>query len=529
MKPRLTAILLHGMGQSPSWWAPFVPGFERLGITVLTPAIPDLSVAAPEDWVQAAVDIIPDSPAILMGHSLGAAVALRAAWRKPVEGVILLAMPVQTVGSVPPPPRGITLSLAASSRIGRFLIGIAADLAKSTAEAIHLVGDCDHEIDVDAARQLPVPLVCLPGAGHGLNSRESDILAITARVACTPAAQRWLDPAARRSACMDARLAENAADLVRGSSVPPPARLDVEATTRCQLSCVHCARTLHGERQAPVDMPPALFERVLDEAEFADEVIFVGLGEPLLHPALDRIVRITATRGLRSKVVTNGLAADRESLARLRDSGLREITFSIDTTDPGRFAALRAGASLDTVLRNFGDVPAGLRKSIFATLSRTNAADLGGLAGLARAHGLPVLAASDVNFEENAGDALCCGGVDDIVNEGLRRARAAGVLVVGPHLHEVCDVAVDYRHCLVRSATDLSGRSPKHTYCLAPWRIAVVGANGEITPCNCAPQWPVGSLERSTLSQVWEGSAMREWRAGVANGTNRHCRVCPRF
>lgn len=529
MKPRLTAILLHGMGHAPSWWAPFVPRLEEIGIAVRTPILPDLAVADPDDWVRTALAAIPDTPTLLMGHSLGAAVAWRAASLRPVQGVILLAMPVPGGRRLPRRPVGTGLSLSALSRVGRFLVRTAAAMETSSVDALHLVGDCDPEVDLAEARGLPIPLISLPGADHDMNRREMDIRAIVARVACTSAAQRWLDPAARRSACLDARLAIATGDLVGHSPVPPPARLDVEVTRRCQLRCVHCARTRCGEVPAPVDMSPALFERILDEAEFAGEVVFVGLGEPLLHPELDRLVRIAAARGLRLKVVTNGLAADGERLARLRDAGLQEVTFSIDSHDATRFAALRGGAALGVVLRHLGGVPPGLRKSIFVTLSRTNAVDLGGLAELARAHELPAIAVSDVNFEENIGAALCGGGLDELLETGLRRARAAGVLVLGPHLHEVSDPAEGYRHCLVRSAADLSARAARHTHCLAPWRIAVVGATGAVTPCNCAPQCAVGALARETLGQVWQGPGMAAWRAGVMAGANRHCRVCPRF
>ncbi len=529
MKPRLTAVLLHGMGHSPSWWASFVPRLEEIGIAVRTPTLPDLEAADPSEWVQAAVDAIPDTPTILMGHSLGAAAALRAAWQKPVQGVILLAMPVSGDRKVPRCPTGTMLSLTALSRVGRFLLRTAAEMSTSTVEAVHLVGECDMEVDMEQARQLPIPLIGLPGADHNLNRLERDIRAILACVACTPAAQQRLDPAIRRSFCLDARQPVTMSSFIGQFPAPPPARLDVEVTTRCQLRCAHCARTLCSERSPPVDMDPALFERLLDEAEFAEEVVFVGLGEPLLHPELERLVSTSKAYGLRSKVVTNGLAANRERLLRLRDAGLQEVTFSIDSTDDQRFASLRGGAALATVLRHFQSVPPGLQKSVFSTLSRTNAAEMGSLAELARVQGLPVLAVSDVNFEENVGVSLSGGDMDAILEAGILTARAAGILVLGPHLHELSDPTKDYRHALVRSAADLSARATRHTHCLAPWRIAVVGATGEMTPCNCAPQYPVGFLGRETLKQVWDGTAMTTWRTGVQNGTHRPCLVCPRF
>ena len=75
MKPRLTAVLLHGMGNAPAWWTPFISGLEEIGIAARAPLLPDLATASPDDWIQAALAALPDSPAVLIGHSLGAAVA----------------------------------------------------------------------------------------------------------------------------------------------------------------------------------------------------------------------------------------------------------------------------------------------------------------------------------------------------------------------------------------------------------------------------------------------------------------------
>lgn len=529
MKPRLTAVLLHGLGNAPGWWAPFVSGLEEIGIATRAPLLPDLAAASPDDWVQTALAAIPDSPSLLIGHSLGAAVALHVARRKPVQGVFLLAMPVRTDGELPPPPRGSTLPLAALIRVGRFLSQTALEIGHFPGAATHIVGERDVQVDIAQAHLLPFPVVALPGAGHELNQRDADVRAVIAVVASSPAAQRWLDPAARRTAALEARQNPGIAALAGGTDAPPPARLDVEITARCQLRCPFCARTLCRERREPADMPLPLFERLLDEAEHAEELIFVGLGEPLLHPEPERFVAAAATRGLRLKLVTNGLAADPDTLARLRDRGLSEVTFSIDSVDRRRFAQLRGGAALDRVLSNFRSAPDGLKKSIFAALSRANASDLGALAMLARENGLPAIAVSDLNFNENSGAALHGADLDATLDEELAKARAAGVLVLGPHLHEVRDPTKEYRHCLVRSAADLTSRPDRHAHCLAPWRIAVVGAQGEITPCNCAPFKPVGSLARSSLSEIWSGQSMAEWRRRVAGGQEPLCLKCPRW
>ena len=153
-------------------------------------------------------------------------------------------------------------------------------------------------------------------------------------------------------------------------------------------------------------MPEELFKKLLEESPCARDVFLVGLGEPLLHPQLARLVALAADEGRQVHLVTNGLRASREVLAELQVAGLAEVTFSLDATDERLFRELRGGASLELVLNHFRAVPAGLRKSVFVTLSVDNAAALSGIVDLAAQEGLPAIGVTDLNFPENRARSL---------------------------------------------------------------------------------------------------------------------------
>lgn len=69
-----------------------------------------------------------------------------------------------------------------------------------------------------------------------------------------------------------------------------------------------------------------------------DKVVFSG-GEPVLHPALDRILGHYAAHVAERVVITNGLLIDGDMRSRLLAAGATAFTFSIDSVDPGRFEA----------------------------------------------------------------------------------------------------------------------------------------------------------------------------------------------
>jgi len=66
-------------------------------------------------------------------------------------------------------------------------------------------------------------------------------------------------------------------------------KLYVEASSRCNLRCMMCFRhSWVGEHFG--DLDPAVFARVMDDPVLsaAETIFFVGMGEPLVHPALFR-------------------------------------------------------------------------------------------------------------------------------------------------------------------------------------------------------------------------------------------------
>jgi len=557
VKARLTALLVHGMGASPAWWDPIIPVLERAGITARPLAMPSLESHGPEAWRDEllaqintlspaglmarndssglATGRVTEAPIILIGHSLGAAVCMEGARLQPVACLVLLACPPFHADHHPPPPPDTGLSLTAASRIGRFLRQACANAAQVSSNAVHFVGAADSWVPLDQARRLPFPLVAIARARHNLGKSATFLTQLLRHLLSTRLAAEHLDPGVRLDYLghthpkAGSGLPDGLALLGLGPLAPPPARLDLEVTTRCQLACRACARTLNAPHGNDTDLAEGLLIQLLDQLPCVEEMFFVGLGEPLLHPRLPAFTSLAARRGICVRLVTNGLLATPETLARLRDAGLSEVTFSLDSTDEAVFRKLRGNAPLGAVLHHFRSVPAGLTRSIFTTLSAANAGSLAGIVDLAAAEGLPAVAVTDLNFAANQPRSLARNDCAESLAAGIARAREKKVLLVGPHFHETPDLMRSVRRSLVRTAADLTGRTARHQHCLAPWRVAVIGASGNLSPCNCAPLAAGASLQDESFCELWNGPAMQAWRRRVLAGTSPDCLVCPRY
>jgi pimeloyl-ACP methyl ester carboxylesterase len=169
VQKHLTAILVHGLGVGPSWWNPLRPALEQAGLAAHAIRLPPLDATGPEAWCDEVCARIGDQPAIMIGHSLGAAVCMEAARLKPITGLVLLACPPFLSDFRPEPPPNTGLSPAAIARMERFLRTACANAPQITTTSVHFVGSSDPWVPVEQARRLPFPLTVVPGAGHDLN------------------------------------------------------------------------------------------------------------------------------------------------------------------------------------------------------------------------------------------------------------------------------------------------------------------------------------------------------------------------
>lgn len=103
-------------------------------------------------------------------------------------------------------------------------------------------------------------------------------------------------------------------------------RAYVEITNVCNLSCSFCP----GTRRAPRFMSGEEFAAIA--AKLRGEVQYLYLhvmGEPLLHPELENILRIGGDMGFRLCVTTNGTLLDRAGETLLHAAALHKVSVSL--------------------------------------------------------------------------------------------------------------------------------------------------------------------------------------------------------
>jgi len=122
--------------------------------------------------------------------------------------------------------------------------------------------------------------------------------------------------------------------------------LRVSVTDRCNFRCPYCMPRSHFGPDHRF-RPRSEVLQVDEIARIVDAFVSLGVtkvrltgGEPLLRSDLDEIVAAVAARGVDDIALTTNGALLRRWATRLRDAGLRRVTVSLDSLDPGIFAAM---------------------------------------------------------------------------------------------------------------------------------------------------------------------------------------------
>lgn len=103
-------------------------------------------------------------------------------------------------------------------------------------------------------------------------------------------------------------------------------RAYVEITNVCNLSCSFCP----GTRRAPRFMTAEEFAAIAAKLRCKVQYLYLHvMGEPLLHPELESILRIGGEMGFRLCVTTNGTLLDRAGETLLEATALHKVSVSL--------------------------------------------------------------------------------------------------------------------------------------------------------------------------------------------------------
>ena len=112
----------------------------------------------------------------------------------------------------------------------------------------------------------------------------------------------------------------------------PPYSAHVEITNRCNLRCMHCAN--NSGDPYPDELTTKEILSLIDSLSRmgVTRIVLTG-GEPLLHPDLYAIINHARKAPMTVDIFTNATLITKEHVKKLKKSGVRKISTSIDSID----------------------------------------------------------------------------------------------------------------------------------------------------------------------------------------------------
>ena len=164
-----------------------------------------------------------------------------------------------------------------------------------------------------------------------------------------------------------------------------PKIIAFEVTRKCRFNCIHCRANATGSK-IPSQLKTEQCKRILKAiADYAKCVIILTGGEPMERPDIYELAAYGNSLGDRIVLATCGYLINKDSAARLKESGVAAISFSLDGATAKTHDAFRqAEGAYDAVIAASKIVcDAGIRFQINTTITKQNIGEIDTIANLA--------------------------------------------------------------------------------------------------------------------------------------------------
>jgi len=283
---------------------------------------------------------------------------------------------------------------------------------------------------------------------------------------------------------------------------PVPRLVAWELTQRCNLRCAHC-RANAGEDVSPADgLSFEEAKRTVDDiVSFAQPILILTGGEPLLCPYLFDLIAYARGKGLKTVLGTNATLVDGTVAAKIAAAGVPRVSVSIDFPSAAEHDAFRGvPGAFDAAVRGIRALgQAGVEVQVNTTVTRLNRGLLGEIHDLAVSLGAvalhPFLLVPSGRGADLADVGLSAAEYEDTLRWVCERQKTS------PLEFKPTD-APQYRRVAreAGAACTLRGKG-----CLAGTGFAFIGHAGDVQPCGYF-DLKLGNVRETPLSQIWRTS-----------------------
>ncbi len=287
-----------------------------------------------------------------------------------------------------------------------------------------------------------------------------------------------------------------------------PNYVQFEITNECNLTCKMCPREVLGVQF--INMNFEMFKKLIDKLHGVNMVSLTGWGEPLVHPNLIEMIKYCKSKGLITKFTTNGVLFTPALLEGVLNSGLDEITFSIDTIkiDPkNEWGHLNKVALkyIDQIITKRNN---GLPKVILQVM-------------LQKGRAQDIFDVIEWGVQHKA-DRVNIGRLNLSFDPNLERPtweEERFILDTAEEMGNKLGMQIDciqggidkgITRSVYKATKKYLHKGGKH--CLKTYDYCYVNVHGKVTPCCLLPNFVIDDLNTKSLEEIWNGEKFSHFR-----------------
>lgn len=313
-----------------------------------------------------------------------------------------------------------------------------------------------------------------------------------------------------------------------------------EITRRCNLKCVHCRSSSELEVQEHPDFSLEQAKSVLDDiSAYANPVMVLSGGEPLLREDVFDIAKYGGSKGLRMCLATNGTLVNQKICDKIKDANIKMVSLSLDgakaeTHDDFRNQKGAFDGTMNAIkLFNENSIPF-LINSSFTVRNRKEIPEIYKLVKSLGATAWYMFMIVPTGRGEDIMEELIPENIyDEILEWHYEMEKNEDELLVrptcAPHYYRIV------RQKAKEEGSGFKRRNLKFSTggskgCLAGQLICLIDVDGEILPCSYFPK-SAGNVFQTSFKTIWEDSPffqeLRDFKKYKGNcGQCEYVNVC---
>ncbi|MEW6570693.1 MAG: radical SAM/SPASM domain-containing protein [Nitrospirota bacterium] len=304
----------------------------------------------------------------------------------------------------------------------------------------------------------------------------------------------------------------------------------IEPTSRCQLRCVMCPRTVFSDEWVNGDIPFSVYKKISRYFHLVENVHLQGWGEPLLYPEIFDMIKIAKAENCKTSLTTNGVLLTPNMSEELIKKDLDTIAISISGATSKTHENIRCGSHFQQLVQNIktlSDLKVKMRaktpKLVLSFLmTKTNIKELSETVSLAKDSGINELVATNLDYNPtemlNDLKVFSCNEADINYKNSIETARKrADKLKISFRIYPL-----KLEEVIMCEMNPLKIVFISFDGCVSPCVYLTLTKQGSIPRIFCGSRYEIerlcfGSIPGKDFMEIWGSGSYRIFRRAYHN------------